>query len=292
MVQFCIPVDCRCSVPFYSLTNARIYIDAYLTLSASKVAIITSLDKPNEVILEDRKADPTLIIVAKIVSYIVLAPFALLALVVKWAFRTCSPLYLRPTALLTPPNQPVEMAEPVEGGLVRQGESSQIILRKEFATAQTDFFKKVELREKGYAQEVTQLMEQFQSLKQNLALLVEICDTEALKYNRQLVENWMQIVSDVQGKSEKFFSSVREWRQSCLKPGYKPISDFDNQKGLDKSIAFFENIEQVLKNAKELYQTQAQNEIDELQKKKNELQKECDELGIKKLKLELALQKK
>src|ERR1700733_9820889 len=120
MVQFCIPVDCRCSVPFFSRTHARIYIDAYLTLSASKVAIITSLDKPNEVILEDRKADPTLIIVAKIVSYIVLAPFALLALVAKWAFRTCSPLYLRPTQLLTPP-------KPVKDGVLSQSKDGEII---------------------------------------------------------------------------------------------------------------------------------------------------------------------
>src|SRR5690242_16938097 len=114
MVHFCIPVACEQAIPFFSLTKARICIDAYLTLSSSKVALITSLDRSNEVVLKDRKADPTWVIVAKIISYVVLPPLALLALFAKWIIRTNSPLQLRPAEAPNPPPQTAEKVEAVE----------------------------------------------------------------------------------------------------------------------------------------------------------------------------------
>lgn len=92
MITFCTRVECKQAVPFCSLMKARILLDAYFTLSPSKVAVITHAPTPLEIVWESRTPDPIWVTALKIVSYVVLAPLALLALCAKCALY-CKPLH-------------------------------------------------------------------------------------------------------------------------------------------------------------------------------------------------------
>jgi hypothetical protein len=72
--------------------KARILLDAYFTISPSKVAVITNAPTPLEIVWENRNPDPIWVTALKIASYVLLAPLALLALFAKCALY-CKPLH-------------------------------------------------------------------------------------------------------------------------------------------------------------------------------------------------------
>jgi len=92
MVSFCTRVECQDAIPFCSLMKARVLLDAYFTISPSKVAIITQAPAPLNLIWEDRNADPIWITALKVTSYILLAPLVLVAFLAKCALY-CVPLH-------------------------------------------------------------------------------------------------------------------------------------------------------------------------------------------------------
>ncbi len=87
-VTFFTRVECKPPVPLCSLMKARILLDAYFTISPSKVAVIT----PLKTVWKERKPDPIWVTALKIASYVLLVPFALLALFAKCALY-CIPLH-------------------------------------------------------------------------------------------------------------------------------------------------------------------------------------------------------
>src|ERR1700733_13402356 len=103
-ITFCTRVECKQPIPFCSLMKARVLLDAYLTISPSKVAVITNAPASLEVIWENRDPDPIWVTAIKIASYVLLAPLTLLALCAKCALQ-CVPLRAYAPRITKDPSQ-------------------------------------------------------------------------------------------------------------------------------------------------------------------------------------------